>query len=504
MHIDQTASRLARLGLSRRDMLGGAALAAMALVSRHALGAAEVATTTAAGNLADSFVRVSPRDARYFELSNGQPYIPIGVNLAVIGGRPSDEAAGLAIVDDWFQKLSRYGGNFARVWIGAEFFDVEHERSGEYDPARAKRIGAMLALARRHGIRVKLCIEYFRTLNPNSSQKWTMKPLHRIDHGGPARDMDDFYTSDRCREQFKRKLAWFQERIGSDPTIFGWELWNEINAVSAKQTSYMPWTQEMLGELHRLFPRNLAVQSLGSFDRETTRDLYRSMCTMAGNDVAQVHRYLDQGAKLDICRGPMDLLASAAVREVRDFDPRRPVLLAESGAVQPSHSGPSRLYEKDKAGMLLHDVLFAPFFAGAAGTGHCWHWDAYVDRNDLWHCFGRFAAVVKDLDPPAEDFQPSMLAHPRLRVYQLKGRRTRLLWCRDSQNTWQTELEQGRAPDTLTGVNLDLAEAVRGANVAGVQVYDPWQDRWTDAKLDDGALALPAFSRSIVVRLALR
>ena len=45
---------------------------------------------------------------------------------------------------------------------------------------------------------------------------------------------------------------------------------------------------------------------------------------------------------------------------------------------------------------------FAPFFAGAAGSGQCWHWDRYVDKMNLWHHFGRFAEIVKGLDPPAE------------------------------------------------------------------------------------------------------
>jgi hypothetical protein len=39
------------------------------------------------------------------------------------------------------------------------------------------------------------------------------------------------------------------------------------------------------------------------------------------------------------------------------------LLLAQSGAVEPSHSGPSKLYAKDKDGIILHDILFTPFFA---------------------------------------------------------------------------------------------------------------------------------------------
>ena len=452
---------------------------------------------------ADAFVRVSQRDARYLELSNGRPYVPIGLNMVHPGARDNDEAGGMRHMEDWFQKLERNGGNFARVWISSGFWDVEHERSGVYDEAQAKRIAALLALARRHGIRLKLCLEHFRSIDPNSSQKWTQKLMHRTDRGGPATNMADFFTNERSRAQFKGKLAWLTQRFGNNPTIFGWELWNEVNAVSARQEAYLPWTQAMLAELHRLSPSNLAVQSLGSYAHPAERALYRRHSLLPGNDLAQVHRYLDGGASWEVCHGPVDVLAADAVRELLAFQPGRPVLLAESGAVEPSHSGPSKLYAQDKAGVILHDVLFAPFFAGAAGPGHCWHWDVYVDRNNLWPQFARFAATVRDLDPPAENFQPSMPAHPRLRVYQLLGRHTLLLWCRDPQNTWESELARGQAPETLGGQTLDLGPAPPGAGAAHVRIYDPWQDRWSDGALQNGKLTLPAFSRSIVVRIAL-
>ena len=38
------------------------------------------------------FVRVSPRDARYFELSDGKPYIPIGLNMIAPPGRDEKQA----------------------------------------------------------------------------------------------------------------------------------------------------------------------------------------------------------------------------------------------------------------------------------------------------------------------------------------------------------------------------------------------------------------------------
>jgi hypothetical protein len=415
------------------------------------------ATAVGAAAIDEASVRVSPRDPRYLELSDGRPYIPIGLNLIAPNTR---EEEGLARMTQWLEKLSANQANYVRVWLSSPFWDVEHQRSGVYDEAKARRIGELLQTARRCGIRVKLTLEHFREMSDNPRQRWANKPLHLKANGGPAADLADFFDGAASREQFKRKLAWFARRYGDNPTVFGWELWNEVNAVATSEDHYGPWTEAMLAELHRLFPKTLAMQSLGSFDTARVRDGYRRHSLLPGNDVAQVHRYLDLGASLDICRGPMDVLAADAVRELLSYDVKKPVILAESGAVEPRHSGPFKLYVQDRDGMLLHDVLFAPFFAGAAGAGQIWHWDVYVDRNDLWHHFARFAAAVQGLDPPAEQFQPVTIPHPRLRIYALQGRRTLIAWCRDSQNTWQTELEQGRPPEVLDGIKVELNDVL--------------------------------------------
>jgi hypothetical protein len=154
------------------------------------------------------------------------------------------------------------------------------------------------------------------------------------------------------------------------------------------------------------------------------------------------------------------------------------------------------LYKQDKDGIILHDVLFAPFFAGAAGPGHCWHWDHYVAPNNLWFQFGRFAAAVAGLDPPAEKFQPFELEHERLYLYGLKGNTKTLIWCRDKQNTWQTELAEGKTPQTLKGIDIDW-----DAKDQRIRFYDPWENRWTNGKQNGTSLVLPDFRRSLVISL---
>ena len=323
---------------------------------------------------------------------------------------------GLAQLDQWFQALEDNGGNFARIWLSNEYWNIENESVGVYDESQAERIDRVIELARKHNIRLKLTLEHFRTLEGNG---WASKPMYTIDNGGFATDMTDFFTGEAGHAHFLSKLDWYQDRIGDDPVIFAWELWNEINAVNG--AGWMDWTRDMLPELHKRFPGAMAIQSLGSFDSDNARAPYKEYVHIEGNDLAQVHRYLDPGAELDVCRGPVDILAADAVTEILSYEPGKPVLLAESGAVEANHSGPSKLYGVDNIGLILHDVLFAPFFAGAAGAGQIWHWETYVAPQNLWWQFGCFAEAVRGLDPPAEEFEPVRIEHPFLRVYALKG-----------------------------------------------------------------------------------
>jgi hypothetical protein len=444
------------------------------------------------------YVRVSARDSRYLELSDGSPYIPIGLNMIAPPRAGAGEEAAFAGLEEWLSKLAANRGNYIRVWLSSPFWDVEHHKAGEYDEDRAKRIDRMLALCRKYKIRVKLTMEHFRSIG-GGRQAWADKPLHHVDNGGAAKSIEDFFDGEPARAQFRRKIGWYAGRFGDQEIVYGWELWNEINAV--RGGDYLAWTRVMLPELHRAFPKNMAMQSLGSFDSERAAPPYRAHSTMPGNDLAQVHRYLDLGASLEVCKGPVDVLAADAVRTLAAYQPRRPIVLAESGAVEPRHSGPFKLYAADRDGVLLHDVLFAPFFAGAAGAGQIWHWDSYVAANDLWRHYGRFAEAIGRVDPRAEAFEPRMLEHDRLRVYALKGRRHTLLWCRDTRNTWMAELRDKQPPERIAGARLDLRGALPGAAPKTASIYDPWTDRWSKAAIRDGRVELPAFTRSLVVRV---
>ncbi len=135
-------------------------------------------------------------------------------------------------------------------------------------------------------------------------------------------------------------------------------------------------------------------------------------------------------------------------------------------------------------------MLFAPFFAGAAGTGQSWWWGEYVAVHNLWHHFRRFAKAIEGLDPVAERFRPFYTETPRLRVYGLKGLKTIVVWCRDKRNGWEDEFVRGLPPETIADESLPFWGC-------SYDCYLPWEDR----RVTVPAQKLPPFRRSIVVRV---
>ena len=444
---------------------------------------------------------VSKVDSRYFADEADKTFVPIGCNICFPrmydASLPGARAECEGRLFGWLRKFAANGGNYTRLWLGHSFFEIMPERAGEYDPAAEATLKRTVKLCEELGIKLKLTLESFRTVHPAGKEGNGMYAsfFNRPLYAPYAKNMHEFLHSEECARIYLGKARRLKELgIGDSPAVVCWELWNEINCIGPWRDDVGPWSDRMLAALRELFPRQMTVQNLGSFSGPSIYDYYDYLGRIPLNDFMQAHRYLDPGAELDVCRGPMDVIAADSVRELLDRRPDRPAILAEVGAVKANHTGPSELYPKDTNGMLLHDEMFAPFFAGSAGSGQPWHWDhQYIDGNNLWWHFSRFAEAVKGVDPAAEHFRPFHTETRRLRIWGLRGKRTTLLWCRDKANTWESELVRGVPPEVVSGEKIPFD--------GGFKCYLPWESRWTDVK--EGRI-LPDFTRSIVVRISAR
>lgn len=439
-------------------------------------------------------IGVSKACPRYFADAAGRGWIPIGCNICF--DRLERDAAGArALFDGWMTAFAANGGNFMRVWLSCPFLDVMPEAAGAFSQEATDNLKWLVARAEALGLRLKFTFENFRAPGAPVDRNAAAGVVSFRDpaYAAAARTMRDVFTRDACAEIYLAKARRVAEAVGRSDALVAVELWNEIDSTGVARDVLGAWSERMLAALARLFPGKMTLQNLGSFSEAGAFADYDWLAAQKGNAFLQAHRYLDPGAALDVCRGPMDVLCADAIRELRDRRRDLPAVLAETGAVEPRHTGPSHLYRLDAKGLLLHDEIFAPFFAGAAGGGQPWHWDhQYISLHGLWHHFRRFAKAVEGLDPVAEDFRPFRTETARLRVWGLRGRKTTVVWLRDKRATREDLLERGLPPPVVEGARLPVGAAAGAA-------YD-WYLPWADAACRRATPDAPAFAVSAVVR----
>jgi hypothetical protein len=458
------------------------------------------------------YVEISRQDPRYFAFSNGQPYCAIGVNLcspatyALPQGMEHFEVGfksatlGLHEYRRWFRLMAASGGNFTRIWLSNSYLMAETEVAGEVNLLPFNRLDGLIALAREYGIRLKLCFDHFRTFGSQNPvhQSFFLRKLTDPQTGAKPASIDEWLASPRWQELWFKKAQAYLARYGGDPTVMAWELWNEMDCVEGRWELVREWTRTMLARIKAAEPSQLVVQSLGSFDEERKRAVQDDLKHMPEMDFQQVHRYLDQGAPWQISTLDPVAFSIDAVQATRR--PDRPVLLAETGAVNDRHTGPFRYYRMDERGIIFHDTTFPAFFAGAAGTGHDWFWDSYVDQKNLWGQLKPLADLLQGVALDQEGFQVVDASTEQAWCLALKGRHTLLAWVRSRADTWDRVLRDEVEPQAMRVqvFALGIPEKVKETQF---QSFWPEEDAGLGVKVEGGALKVDQLKCGAVVKV---
>jgi len=444
-------------------------------------------------------VTVNQADPSYYETADGSAWIPVMINYLPpdYGNKLGADSPEFTVIEDYFQKFSANGGNSMRIWISTSFLEIEDQQEGVYDSLKFERIDKLLDLAKEYNIRIKFTLQHIRTIIPNNSNWDNSKSLATA-----FSSIEDYMNTPKGRDSYLRRVIAIANRYKDNPQIFGWELWNEVDA--SAWDNWEDFTAYMLPQVKFYFPNQLVTQTLGSLDSEEADTHYRNLFAFKNNDYISLHRYLDRGTDLqqyDLVKGSIDTLVSTAVSFAKQYVGNKPIVVDEIGAVEPDHASASRYYAIDKQGVLIHDMIFAPFFCGAAGTGAMWHWDNYIYPNNLWYHYQRFNNAIAGIDPVKEQMKPFTSVIDGVNCYGLKGKTKTIVWCRDSANNWETELAKGIAPAPKTGWSFQTEQMTSGA-FSSVRFYDPWTDTWSDGSINNGTVQVPAFTRSIIIVLS--
>ena len=443
-------------------------------------------------------VLVSQTYPQYYETVEGNTWIPVMINYLPpdYGNSEGRNSPEFTLIEDYFKKFSENGGNAMRIWISTSFLEIEDKTEGQYDSLKLERIDRLLELAKEYNIRIKFSLQHIRQITPNNTN-WDNNPSL----AAKFNSIDEYVNTPKGIDSYLRRAKVLSDRYKDNQQIFGWEIWNEVNAAS--WYNWQSSTKTLLEQVKLLFPNHLITQTLGSMDSNAAEDAYRELFSYKNNEYVSLHRYLvpeDDGQHYSFVKGAIDTLVSTAVSFAQKYVNDRPIVVNEIGAVTANYAAPSKYYAKDKQGILIHDMIFAPFFCGAAGSGGMWHWDHYIYPNNLWYHFERFTRAIDGIDPIKEQMKPFTSELDGVRCFGLKGNSKTIVWCRDASNNWKTELEQGIAPLPKTNWSFQTNQMVSG-NFSSVRFYDPWTDVWSDGSITNGKISAPSFTRSIVIVL---
>lgn len=337
------------------------------------------------------FIRRAKDNTRYFQYDSGDPYFVIGLNMAW-----PDRESGAARIGEWFKKLSDNGGNWARVWMCHPPVMIENKTTGlgRYDLPSAKYFDQILDEAQQRGIGVMLCFINHRDLIDKDrwgNAIWPVNPYNAA-NGGPATRPADFFTDERARAMFKRRLRYIVARYGAYTSVMCWELVNEQEFAQCPVPN--AWNAEMARELKRIDPYQHLVSTSSSVPDPVWQD--------PNMDLTQRHIYGD-GSMTDMI-GP---IAGASAKYDRFAKPH---LLAEFGI---DYKGSDLSFDPDGKATTLHNSLWAAAMAGSAGGACNWWWDNYIDKLNLWWTYRGISNFAAKIDWPRRHFDPIRLPPPQ-------------------------------------------------------------------------------------------
>jgi endo-1,4-beta-mannosidase len=235
---------------------------------------------SSAVNQKPEFVRISTRYPAYFETTNNQTWVPVMINYVVPASK--DESAAFITIENYFRNFSTNGGNAMRIWISSPFLEIEDEKAGHYSSNKFARIDKVLQLAEKYQIRIKFTLQHIRTITAGQAkQPWANSTVLSADSGGPFTDIKEYINTAKGKKSYLDRVRALAEKYKNNTQIFGWELWNEMDAVDSKD--WLGFTTEVLDSVKALFPHHLVTQTLGSLHSQDAADRYEQFFGIQNN-----------------------------------------------------------------------------------------------------------------------------------------------------------------------------------------------------------------------------
>jgi hypothetical protein len=324
-------------------------------------------------------VRRDPNDVHGLCYADGSPRINIGHNVCWTN-------RGLAGFQGYYQKMQAAGENWTRLWM-CHFSNCSalewrpnssgyFEGLGRYSLQIAQRLDAVVEAAEQAGIAIQLVLQHHGQFSIKTDSNWNDNP-YNVTWGGMLTAPEQFFSDPEARRLTRNKYRYIVARWGYSSAIFAWELWNEVQFTdgwSKTRNDVVAWHREMAEVLRRIDPHGHLVTTSSD-----TGAAFGSIWDLPGIDLVQYHQY--GSPQIESYRDNLGLLMGKYAK---------PVILGEFGIGQGNpESSPQSVAEPQRTqinnGLVLHNGIWAAFFAGS--SGHLWWWDTYIQPLDLYRVF---------------------------------------------------------------------------------------------------------------------
>jgi len=325
------------------------------------------------------YIRRSKKNIHYLQFDSGKPYFAVGES---IGWATSKQTYGY---DYYFSKLANHKCNYTRIWMYPWHLCLEWSEQdkwtkgyglGKYSLEEAWRFDYILRLAEQKGIYIMLTLGNYGDLMEEKGYwgegRWSGNPYNQA-NGGPCAKPEEFWSNEKAREFYKKRLRYMIARWGYSTNLLSWEFFNEVNAPAG-------WVQEMAKFVKNAdLSRHLVTISYCSPEISQIPEI----------DYTQTHLYGERGETLDL----ISHLVRHCIAQTNKYP--KPHLVAEFGI---DWSKSDVIHDKKGTGVNLHNGLWAATMSRCFGGAVNWWWDTYVEPKNLYYHYEALANFVENVN----------------------------------------------------------------------------------------------------------
>lgn len=302
---------------------------------------------------------------------DGRPFRFVGANTPIIPGQ--------------MELAARSGITVVRLWALGEGLSRDKDRLPDppgspitypyrwspdnWNEEAFRQLDRLLAEAAKHHVRVQLCLTNWWRDTGGVTQYLRWAGIEGADDDSYPYGINFeramlFYKNEETRRMYRQHLERLATRRNTvtgilyrdDPTIFGWELMNEAQAVSGRWDERRAWIAEMSSYLKSLDPNHLIAPGDWGYRSTVERREWIADHRLPNVDYCDVHLYPvdDEDSFVET---PADLQEFIDNRSAAALEVNKPLVFGEFGMEPSGYKGFSQI------------DWFRAFFQGIARAG---------------------------------------------------------------------------------------------------------------------------------------